>query len=65
VTRGAVIITFERSYLAHLLERSSNNVSKAARISQLDRSHLSELIRMQGLRCSRARPGRRPDDEET
>ena len=56
--RAELIATFERDYLAHLLKRAGNNVSRASRISQMDRSHLSELIRKHHLRASRARGGR-------
>ena len=58
--RAELLATFERDYLAHLLRRADNNVSKASRISQMDRSHLSELIRKHHLRASRTRGGRPP-----
>lgn len=53
--RAKVLEEFEREYLTKLLERADNNVSKAARISNMDRSHLSELVRKHELRTSRAR----------
>ncbi len=42
--RAQLLEVFEVRYLAALLERARGNISAAARIGQLTRSHLSELI---------------------
>jgi DNA-binding NtrC family response regulator len=48
--RRRVVQAFERAYLSRLVERADGNVSKAARMGKMDRSHLSELLRRHGLR---------------
>ncbi len=48
--RAAVTAEFEREYLTRLLAEAQNNVSRAARISQMDRSHLIELLHKHRLR---------------
>jgi DNA-binding NtrC family response regulator len=48
--RAAVTTEFERTYLTQLLAEAQNNVSRAARISQMDRSHLIELLHKHRLR---------------
>jgi DNA-binding NtrC family response regulator len=42
--RAQVLDTFEAQYLDALLERAGGNVSQAARIAKMTRSHLSELL---------------------
>ena len=42
--RGQLIAQFEDRYLDALLERTGGNVSQAARLAQMTRSHLSELL---------------------
>jgi DNA-binding NtrC family response regulator len=48
--REAVLAEFEERYLSHLLARSDNNVSKASRVAQMDRSHLTSLLRRRKMR---------------
>lgn len=48
--RQRVLETFERRYVAHLLEASGGNVSAAARRGGLNRVHLHELINRLGLK---------------
>ena len=48
--RGSVLALFEAYYLPRILERAKGNVSRAARESSMDRSHLLDLLRRHGLR---------------
>ncbi|HEY2364929.1 MAG TPA: hypothetical protein VGH87_01040, partial [Polyangiaceae bacterium] len=48
--RDAVLAEFEERYLAHLLARCDDNDSKASRVAQMDRSHLTSLLRRRKLR---------------
>ena len=48
--RSALLSEFESQYLSHLLSNAGDNVSKAARIAKMDRSHLIDLLRRHGLR---------------
>jgi DNA-binding NtrC family response regulator len=48
--RQAVLEAFEVRFLQALMERTGGNVSQAARIAQMDRSYLIELLQRHGLR---------------
>jgi DNA-binding NtrC family response regulator len=48
--RDSVLAAFERAYLPELLRRTQNNVAKAAREADMDRSHLIDLLRRHGLK---------------
>jgi len=48
--RGALVDEFERRYLTRLMERADGNVSKAARLAKMNRSHLNDLLRRHDLR---------------
>jgi DNA-binding NtrC family response regulator len=47
--RQAVMSEFEARYLTRLMERAKRNVSQAARLAQMDRSYLLELLRRHAL----------------
>lgn len=48
--RRELLEGFELAYLRRLLERSQGNVREAARIAEMDRSYLIELLSRHGLR---------------
>ena len=48
--RSLVLDEFERIYLTKLLERSSDNVSSAARMAEIHRTYLNEMLKRHGLR---------------
>ena len=48
--KASAIASFERTYLAKLIERSAGNASEAARRAQMDRPYLLALLRRYGLR---------------
>ena len=48
--RAIVVAEFERSYLTRLLAEANGNVSQAARIAKMDRSHLIDLLRRHQLK---------------
>ena len=48
--RAAVVRDFERGYLVRLMAQAAGNVSQAARIAKMDRSHLIDLLHRHGLK---------------
>ncbi len=48
--RAAVVRDFERGYLGQLMVQAGGNVSQAARIAKMDRSHLIDLLHRHGLK---------------
>ncbi len=48
--RAKLVAEFESLYLSTLLERTEGNVSRAARVACMTRSHLFDLLRKHGLR---------------
>ena len=48
--RRDALSVFERTYLTSLLERSHDNVAKAAREAGVNRAYLHKLLRRHGLR---------------
>jgi DNA-binding NtrC family response regulator len=48
--RAAVVRDFERAYLARLMAQAAGNVSHAARLAKMDRSHLIDLLHRHGLK---------------
>lgn len=48
--RAEAIRLFEREYLRQLLARTNENVSEAARLSDIHRSYLNEMLKRHGLR---------------
>jgi DNA-binding NtrC family response regulator len=48
--RAGVVRDFERSYLGRLMAQAGGNVSHAARIAKMDRSHLIDLLHRHGLK---------------
>ena len=48
--RDTTMDRFERRYLDALLGRTRQNVAEAARVAQVDRAHLHELLKRYGLR---------------
>ncbi|MBT3182225.1 MAG: sigma 54-dependent Fis family transcriptional regulator [Deltaproteobacteria bacterium] len=44
-----IVENFEKEYLAELLEKNGNNLSKAAREAKIDRKHLRNLLKKYGI----------------
>jgi DNA-binding NtrC family response regulator len=42
---------FEFAYLSRLLAEANGNVSQAARVAKMDRSHLIDLLHRHGLKA--------------
>ena len=47
--KARVVAEFERHYITDLLQRTSGNVSLAARLAGKDRSRLGKLVKKHGL----------------
>jgi len=45
-----VVRDFERAYLGRLMAQAAGNVSHAARLAKMDRSHLIDLLHRHGLK---------------
>jgi transcriptional regulator with AAA-type ATPase domain len=58
VAKEAATRTFERGYLSALLDAAGNNMSRAARMANVDRMYLHRLVQKHGLRN---REGESPD----
>ncbi|MBJ71582.1 MAG: hypothetical protein CMN31_09605 [Sandaracinus sp.] len=48
--RAAIVGELERRYFGRLIERTEGNVSEAARVAEMDRGHLTDLLRRHGLK---------------
>jgi DNA-binding NtrC family response regulator len=48
--RATVVRDFEHAYLVRLMAQAAGNVSHAARIAKMDRSHLIDLLHRHGLK---------------
>ncbi len=48
--RALLLDEFERTYLEALLERCRDNVSEAARVSEIHRSYFNRMLRRHGFR---------------
>ncbi|HEX4416662.1 MAG TPA: sigma 54-interacting transcriptional regulator [Kofleriaceae bacterium] len=48
--RAGVVREFEHAYLVRLMAQAAGNVSHAARIAKMDRSHLIDLLHRHGLK---------------
>lgn len=48
--KALLLEDFEAKYLQRLLERSEGNIRKAARVGDMNRSHLMDLLKRHGLR---------------
>ena len=49
VAKDLVIAHFEKAYLAHLVERSGGNMSKAARLANIDRTTIYRMMERHAL----------------
>jgi transcriptional regulator with GAF, ATPase, and Fis domain len=53
IAKEAAIATFEKAYLAPLIERCNGNVSQAARAAKMDRMYLHQLAQKHGFKVGR------------
>ena len=53
VARGRLLEEFENHYLRELMERAEGNISEAARRAQMDRTHLSRMLKKKGYRTEK------------
>jgi DNA-binding NtrC family response regulator len=54
VAKERALVRWERAYLASLLEHVGGNLSEAARLASMDRSHLRDLLKRHGIRGGRS-----------
>lgn len=62
--KEAWIASFEKQYLAEVLQRNSYNISAAAKEAGIDRKSVQRLIKKYGLNVGRARAGGSMDEDE-
>ena len=53
IAKEAAIATFEKAYLAPLIDRCNGNVSQAARAAKMDRMYLHQLAQKHGFKVGR------------
>ncbi|MCC7383879.1 MAG: sigma 54-dependent Fis family transcriptional regulator [Deltaproteobacteria bacterium] len=51
--RGQLLDQFEDAYIRALLDRTSGNVSQAARVAKMNRSYLTRLLKRRGIQMRR------------
>jgi DNA-binding NtrC family response regulator len=49
VAKEAAVAQWERNYLGRLVREAAGNLSRAARMAQIDRGHLRDLLRHHGI----------------
>ena len=49
IAKEAAVAQWERNYLGRLVREAAGNLSRAARMAQIDRGHLRDLLRHHGI----------------